>query len=214
LHRISFDYLQRNAGSLPVTRNDYGKGRWGDCQLDAEAVAVSETCGRSIVLEPISTALAGIALIKSSVDFIKSNISTAKDIGEIAGQIDALFTGQKQVQQASNKKSGVGLADQFGVQSVAKEMIDARLAAEQIAEVARMVDFRFGHGTWAAILAERAKRLQEAKEARARARKAELLRQQEMFENFKIGAIAVGLVVVIIGLFIGVLTATASVIVK
>jgi glycerol uptake facilitator-like aquaporin len=165
-------------------------------------------------MEPISTALAGIALVKSSVDFIKSNISTAKDIGEIAGQIDALFTGQKQVQEASNKKTGLGIADQFGVQSVAKEMIDAKLAAEQIAEVARMVDFRFGHGTWASILAERAKRIQEAKEARARARKAELLRQQEMLENFKIGAIAVGLVVVIIGLFIGVLTATASAIVK
>ena len=161
-------------------------------------------------MEPISTALAGISLVKASVDFIKTHINTAKDIGEIAGQIDALFTGQKQVQEASNRKSGVGLADQFGVQSVAKEMIDARLAAEQIAEVARMVDFRFGHGTWASILAERQKRIQQAKEARAAQRKMERERQQEMFENFKIGAIAVGLVVVIIGLFIGVLTATAS----
>jgi len=165
-------------------------------------------------LEPISTALAGIALIKSSVDFIKSNISTAQDIGQIAGQIDALFTGQKQVQQASNKKSGVGLADQFGVQSVAEETINARLAAEQIAEVARMVDFRFGHGTWAGILAERQKRIQQAKEQRAAQLKMERERTQEMIENFKIGAIVVGLVVVIIGLFIGVLTATASVIVK
>lgn len=165
-------------------------------------------------MEPISTALAGISLVKASVDFIKSNISTAQDIGQIAGQIDAMFTGQKQVQEASNKKTGMGLADQFGVQSVAKEMIDARLAAEQIAEVARMVDFRFGHGTWAAILAERQKRIQQAKEARAAQRKMERERQQEMFENFKIGAIAVGLVVVIIGLFIGVLTATAGVIVK
>jgi len=118
------------------------------------------------------------------------------------------------VQEASNKKTGMGLADQFGVQSVAKEMIDAKLAAEQVAEVARMVDFRFGHGTWAAILAERQKRIQQAKEARAAQRKMERERQQEMFENFKIGAIAVGLVVVIIGLFIGVLTATAGVIVK
>lgn len=165
-------------------------------------------------MEPISTALAGIALIKQSVDFIKSNISTAQDIGQIAGQIDALFTGQKQVQEASNKKSGVGLADQFGVQSVAKEMIDARLAAEQIAEVARMVDFRFGHGTWAGILAERQKRIQLAKEQRARQRKIERERQQEMFENFKVGAIVVGLIVVIIGLFIGVMAATAGVIVK
>lgn len=195
-------------------RAGYRARYWGDCQYDADEVAVSTACGRSAILEPISTALAGISLVKASVEFIKSNINTAKDIGEIAGQIDALFTGQKQVQEASNKKTGLGIADQFGVQSVAKEMIDAKLAAEQIAEVARMIDFRFGHGTWAAILAERAKRIQEAKEARARARKAELLRQQEMFENFKIGAIAVGLVVVIIGLFIGVLTATASVIVK
>ena len=165
-------------------------------------------------MEPVSTVLTGIALLKSSVDFIKSNISTAQDIGQIAGQIDAMFTGQKQVQEASNKKTGMGLADQFGVQSVAKEMIDAKLAAEQVAEVARMVDFRFGHGTWASILAERQKRIQQAKEARAAQRKIERERQQEMFENFKIGAIAVGLVVVIIGLFIGVLTATASAIVK
>jgi len=165
-------------------------------------------------LEPISTALAGIALVKQSVDFIKSNISTAQDIGQIAGQIDALFTGQKQVQQASNKKSGVGLADQFGVQSVAKEMIDAKLAAEQIAEVARMVDFRFGSGTWASILAERQKRIQEAKEARAKARKLEQQRQQEMLENLKFGAIVIGCIVVIIGLFLAIMIEAASAIVK
>lgn len=165
-------------------------------------------------MEPISTALAGISLVKASVDFIKSNISTAKDIGEIAGQIDALFAGQKQVQEASNRKSGVGIADQFGVQSVAKEMIDAKLAAEQLAEVARMVDFRFGSGTWAAILAERQKRLQEAKEARAKARKIERERQQEMLDNFKIGGIVVGCVMIIIALFIGIMIQAASAIVN
>lgn len=165
-------------------------------------------------MEPISTALAGISLVKASVDFIKSNISTAKDIGDIAGQIDALFTGQKQVQEASNRKSGVGIADQFGVQSVAKEMIDAKLAAEQLAEVARMVDFRFGSGTWAAILAERQKRLQEAKEARAKARKLEQQRQQEMLENVKFGAIVIGCIVVIIGLFLAIMIEAASAIVK
>lgn len=163
-------------------------------------------------MEPISTALAGISLVKASVDFIKTHISTAKDIGEIAGQIDALFTGQKQVQQASNRKSGVGIADQFGVKSVAQETINSRLAAEQIAEIARMIDFRFGHGTWAGILAERQKRIQQAKEQRAAQLRMERERQQEMLDNFKMGAIVVGLVVVIIGLFIGVMTATAGVI--
>ena len=42
---------------------------------------------------PIAEILAGIALVKSSVDFIKSNIQTAQDIGEIAGAIDGLFQG-------------------------------------------------------------------------------------------------------------------------
>ena len=77
-----------------------------------------------------------------------------------------------------------------------------------------MVDFRFGHGTWAAILAERAKRLQEAKEARAKARKIEQQRQQEMLENVKFGAIVIGCIVVIIGLFLAVMIEAASAIVK
>ena len=34
-----------------------------------------------------------------SVEFIKSNISTAQDISQIAGAIDGLFDGQKQINQ-------------------------------------------------------------------------------------------------------------------
>lgn len=152
-------------------------------------------------MEPISTALAGIALVKSSVDFIKTHINTAKDIGEIAGQIDSLFAGQKQVQEASNKKSGVSLSDQFGVQSVAKEMIDAKLAAEHMAEVARMIDFRFGSGTWASILAERQKRIQEAKEARAKARREAQQAHDEMMDTLKTLGVVSAIVLVIIALF-------------
>ena len=50
-------------------------------------------------MDPISTGLAGIALVQKSVDFIKSNISTANDIRDIAGAIDGLFQGEKQVQK-------------------------------------------------------------------------------------------------------------------
>lgn len=152
-------------------------------------------------MEPISTALAGIALVKSSVDFIKTHINTAKDIGEIAGQIDGLFAGHKQVQEASNKKSGVSLSDQFGVQSVAKEMIDAKLAAEHMAEVARMIDFRFGSGTWASILAERQKRIQEEKEARAKARREAQQAHDEMMDTLKTLGVVSAIVLVIIALF-------------
>ena len=110
----------------------------------------------------VAEVLTGIALVQQSVKFIKENISTAQDIGQIATQIDDLFSGEKQVQQARAKKSGTGLGDQFGVNTVAKEIIDAKIAAEKLQEVATMVDIRFGDGTWAGIIAERAKPLREA----------------------------------------------------
>lgn len=161
-------------------------------------------------MEPISTALAGIALVKASVDGIKSALNTAKDIGAIANDIDALLNGQAQVQAASNKKAGVGLADQFGIKSVAQEMIDAKLAAEQIAEVRRLVDHRFGAGTWQSILDERAKRIREAKEAQAEARRIAQLQHDEMLENVKIGIAIFLLAAVVVGLFIVVMVSTAG----
>jgi len=152
-------------------------------------------------MEPISTALAGFALFKSAVDGIKSAISTANDVGDIAGYIDNLFEGESQVQKKRNKKSGVGVGDQFGIKSVAQEIIDAKLAKEQMQEIASMVDMRFGHGTWAGIVAERAKRIQEAKEAAAVARRAAARKQKELEENIKTALIIVGVIAVVIGLF-------------
>ena len=157
----------------------------------------------------IAETLAGIALVKSAVDGIKSTINTAKDISSIASDIDALLQGQSQVQAESNKKAGVRLADQFGVQSVAKEMIDAKLAAEQVAEVRRLVDHRFGSGTWQSILDERAKRIREAKEAAAAARREAIKKHNEMMETVKI-VLAVGIVSAIaLGFFIFVIAASA-----
>lgn len=153
-------------------------------------------------MEPISTALAGIALVKSAVDGIKSAIGTANDIGDIAGQIDALFTGQKQVNEARNKKSGVGLTDQFGVESVAREMIDAKLAAEKLQEVATMVNMRFGPDTWKNILEERQKRIQEAKEAAAAERRRKLQASREFEEMMKQIVLVATIMVISIGLFV------------
>ena len=69
-------------------------------------------------MEPISTALAGFALFKSAVDGIKSAIGTANDVSDIAGYIDNLFEGEKQVQQQRNKKSTQTVGDQFGIQII------------------------------------------------------------------------------------------------
>jgi len=161
-------------------------------------------------MEPISTALAGIALVKQSVDFIKTHINTVQDIGQIANQIDNLFTGEKQVQQARNKKAGGGLGDQFGVDTVAKEMIDAKLAAEKLQEVATMVDMRFGHGTWKGILAERAKRLQEQREAEAKARREMIRKAKEFEETMKTVGLVTAILVIAIGLFITVMVSVAK----
>ena len=60
-------------------------------------------------MDPISTGLAGIALVQKSVDFIKTNINTANDIRDIAGALDGLFQGEKQVQnQRFSDKSIIG----------------------------------------------------------------------------------------------------------
>ncbi len=147
----------------------------------------------------IAETLAGIALVKSAVDGIKSAIGTAKDISEIAGHIDNLFEGEKQVQQKRAKKSGTGLTDQFGIQNVAQEMIDAKIAQEKMQEIATMVNLRFGPDTWRSIVDERAKRIQEAKEAAAKARREAQLAHEEMMDNIKM----TGLVSMVVGTALG-----------
>ncbi|MGB2458656.1 MAG: hypothetical protein ACPIA4_06430 [Flavobacteriales bacterium] len=126
--------------------------------------------------------------MKSAVDGIKSTINTANDIGEIAKYVDNLLEGEKQTQQQRAKKSGASIGDQFGIESVAQEVIDARIAQEKIQEMRTLVDMRFGPGTWQSIVDLRNKRIKEAKEAAAKARKEAMLRQQEMIDSIKLAA--------------------------
>jgi hypothetical protein len=144
---------------------------------------------------PVAEILAGIALVKASVEFIKSNIDTAKDIGEIAGAIDGMFSGAEEVQKKRNKKTGMGLKDQFGIQSVAQEMIDAKLAEEKMQEMRNLIDFRFGPGTWQKILDERQKRIVEAKEAQRLARIQKRKEEEEFWEMIKMTVIIGGCVI-------------------
>ena len=88
-------------------------------------------------------------------------------------------------------------------------MIDAKLAAEQLQEVATMVDMRFGHGTWAGILAERARRIQEAKEASAKARREQIKKSVEMEENIKMALGIFAIVAVVVCLFIFLMVSVA-----
>ena len=150
----------------------------------------------------IAETLAGISLLKASVDFIKSNIDTAKDIGEIAGAVDGLFRGHDEVQAERSKKSGMGIGDQFGIKSVAQEMIDAKLAQEKMQEMKNMINMRFGPDTWQSIVDERAKRIQEHKEEMARIKREKLKEQAEFVEQMKMMAIILMTMILGCGAFI------------
>ena len=139
-------------------------------------------------MDPISTGLAGIALVQKSVEFIKSNINTANDIKDIAGAIDGLFAGEKQVQQERfGSKSLIGQT-----KDAASSVIDAKLAQEQMEEISILINNRFGYGTWRQIVNERAKRIQEEKERIAEAKRIKRKQREETLEFIKIGSIILG----------------------
>tara|TARA_R110000796_G_scaffold137417_4_gene253510 strand:- start:165 stop:632 length:468 start_codon:yes stop_codon:yes gene_type:complete len=144
--------------------------------------------------------ITGIALVNKSVDFIKNNISTARDIGQIAKQIDDLFEGKTQLDKKRSKRTGMSISEQFGVKSVATEIIDAKLAAEQLEEVGIMVDNRFGYGTWRGIIAERNKRIADAKEAAKAEAKEKAEKMQELTTIITVVACMGGAAILLIGI--------------
>jgi len=145
-------------------------------------------------MDPISTGLAGIALVQKSVDFIKSNISTANDIRDIAGAIDGLFQGEKEVQkQRFGNKSILGQS-----KDAAHAVIDAKLAQEQLEEMSILIDNRFGYGTWRAIIAERNKRIQEEKQQIAEAKRRKQKEREKNIEMIKMGSIVIGSIILIV----------------
>jgi len=153
----------------------------------------------------VAEVLTGIALVKQATDFIKSNINTAKDIGDIAGQIDDLLRGESQTQKARAKKSKFGIGDQFGVQSVAQEIIDSKLAQEKIQEISTLVNLRFGPQTWSNILAERKKRIDEHKKMLAEQEKERRQQQKELRETLQMAGAIFGGVFIIFALIVGII---------
>ena len=69
--------------------------------------------------------LAGIALVKSAVNGFKFAIGTARDISEIADDINKLSTGEQQIQKKTQKRS----SNPFTVSLVARETTNAKLIA-------------------------------------------------------------------------------------
>ena len=142
-------------------------------------------------MEPVTTALAGIALVKKSVDFIKSNIQTAQDIGQFVGAIDDAFKGEKDCIKSREGK------DTFATENVAQEIIDAKLAREHLYEMKQLINLRFGHGTWDEILAERKRRIDKVKENKRKALAERNRKVKEVQEILTYALIGVAVVMVI-----------------
>jgi len=146
-------------------------------------------------MEPVTTALAGIALVKKSVDFIKSNISTCQDIGQMIGHVENAMIGEQQCVKAREGK------DQFATENIAEEVINAKLAREHLQEMKNLVNLRFGHGTWDEILNLRKKRIDERKQKKKEALVEKNRKKQEIMDILTYFLIGLG-VCLIAGLII------------
>jgi hypothetical protein len=148
----------------------------------------------------VAEILTGIALVQKSVDFIKTNIGTVNDIKDIAKQIDGFFEGESQM---NKKGSSLGIKEQFGIESSASDFIDRKLLEEARNELKQIINLRFGPTAWDQILAERANRINEAKE-QVRLQKVEARqKQKEIVDTLQTMAIIFCVIAVfIIGLVI------------
>lgn len=125
----------------------------------------------------VAEILTGISLVSKSVEFIKSNISTVNDIKGIAKQIDGFFLGEEQMNKEQGK--GMSIAEQFGsVESSANDFINRKLLEEKREELKFIINMRFGPTTWDQIIAERAAKINQAKEA-VRLQKVEARQKQK-----------------------------------
>jgi len=131
----------------------------------------------------VAEILTGIALVQKSVEFIKSNIATANDIKDIAKQIDGFFLGEEQMNKKQGK--GLGIKEQFGIESSASDFIDRKLLEEKRHELKMIINLRFGPTAWDQILAERSQRINEAKEAQKKAKLQAKKQQEEIWEALK-----------------------------
>lgn len=160
-------------------------------------------------MEIITATLTGIALIKKSVDFVKENISTVQDISGIAKQIDGFFLGEEQMNKGQGK--GMSIAEQFGsVEKSADDFINRKLLEEKREELKSLINLRFpvqaGYpSTWDQILAERATRINEAKETQRKQRVKARKQKDDILETLKwVSYIFIGIGFTFILLLIGI----------
>ena len=136
----------------------------------------------------VAEILAGVALVKASIDAIKGTIASCKDVSEIAKDIDGLFQGQQDIARDKRKVKETG-------QSATQIVIAEETAKEDLKIAQELIIARFGYHSWQRILQIQQDQLLEQK-ALAAARKKKKAETQQVVED----AATVG-----ISVFIGIL---------
>ena len=159
-------------------------------------------------MEPISTAIAGAALLQQAVSGLKSAIGTANDIKDVSGWLEKVWTADKQCQEQRNRNASVGALD--GFKDAASDVIDRRLQQEMMNEVRTLIQMRFGVSAWEEIVSEKANRERLARQQALEARKEAARKSAELEEAIKTAAIVASIVAVTLALFIALVVTVAS----
>ena len=160
----------------------------------------------------VAEIIAGITLCNSAYKAIKECIGNAKDVSQIAGHLDNLIEGKKQIDEAVKPTNriaskwgrmmgakGIDSEGSMSLGSIAQEKINQKLAEEELEQVKSMIRRRFGYGIWDEIIMERDDRIEKAKTKAQRAKEARNKKIDGYFEMTKNSLIIVG---VIIGMII------------
>jgi hypothetical protein len=131
----------------------------------------------------VAEIIAGITLCNSAYKAIKECIGNAKDVSQIAGHLDQLIDGKKQIDEAvkpTNRMAGkwgkmmgakgIDSEGSMSLGSIAQEKINQKLAEEELDQVKKMIRQRFGYGIWDEIMIEREDRLEKHKTATQKAK--------------------------------------------
>lgn len=168
--------------------------------------------GDDVLMEPITTAIAAVTAASNAIAFIKARVNDVQSVAELGDQIGTLFSAQKKLNEERNKQAGVG---DVSFKGSIDAVLEAKRLNEEMQQIATMINMRWPKAadqtsTWQEIINHHNQALKEQKAARAKARKMAMERQAEMIENMKFGAAVIALVVVIFGLFVGIMISTAS----
>ncbi len=149
------------------------------------------------MVEPVTTVLTGLALARQGIDFLKTNMDSLNDASELSAQIANIFKGQDEFNKARYDPAE---AKKMGIKDIASEMIEFKLQQEQMYDLKRLVNHRFGLGFWESIVAERAKRIEEHKELIKEQERKKRRERQEFIDTMQTVGIVIAIVLALVGL--------------